>query len=50
MDTHQEDRVQLQDIEWDMERFILALKGGNKTNLLVRKQIEVKVIMKTRNK
>lgn len=50
MDTHQEDRIQLQDVQWGMERCILALKGGSKTNTLITEQIEVKNIMKPRNK
>lgn len=50
MDTHQEDRVQLQDIQWGMERCIFTPKGKSKTNIADREQVEVKDIMKTRNK
>lgn len=39
-------RVQIQDIQWGLERCILALKGGSKINILMRDQIQVKDIMK----
>lgn len=50
VDTHQESRIQLQDIQWGMERYILALKERSKTILSIREQMEVKDIMKSRNK
>lgn len=53
MDTHQESRMKLQDMQWVTGRCILALKERSRTILSIREQMEQmegKGIIRSRNK